>query len=47
MLDFRQGLINSTLHKVLNRLHYLLGVILTCVRWYSACLGSICFRRYK
>ena len=36
MLDFRQSLINSTLKKVLKRLHYPLDVILTCVRWYVA-----------
>ncbi len=35
MLDFRQSLINSTLNKVLKRLHYLLEVMLTCVRWYD------------
>lgn len=34
MLDSRQRLINSTLHKVLKRLHYPLEVMLTCVRWY-------------
>ena len=32
----RQGLINSSLRKVLKRLHYPLGVMLTCVRWYVA-----------
>ena len=36
MLDFRKGLINSTLIKVLKRLHYPLEVMLTCVRWYVA-----------
>jgi transposase-like protein len=36
MLDFRQILINSTLRKVLKRLHYPLEVMLTCVRWYVA-----------
>ena len=36
MLDFRHSLINSTLHKVLKRLHYPLEVMLTCVRWYVA-----------
>ena len=36
MLDFRQQLINSTLSKVLQRLHYPLEVMLTCVRWYVA-----------
>ena len=36
MLDFRQQLINSTLNKVLQRLHYPLEVMLTCVRWYVA-----------
>jgi len=36
MLDFRQSLINSASHKVLKRLHYPLGVMLTCVRWYAA-----------
>ena len=35
-LDFRQSLINSTLNKVLQRLHYPLEVMLTCVRWYIA-----------
>jgi putative transposase len=36
MFDFRQSLINSTLKKVLKRLHYPLDVMLTCVRWYVA-----------
>lgn len=36
MLYFRQSLINSTLRKVLKRLHYPLEVMLTCVRWYGA-----------
>ena len=36
MLDFRQGLINRTLNKVLQRLHYPLDVMLTCVLWYIA-----------
>ena len=36
MPDFRQGLIESTLHKVLKRLHYPLEVMLICVRWYVA-----------
>ena len=36
MLDFRQSLINSTLNKVLQRLHYPLDVMLTCVRRYIA-----------
>lgn len=36
MIDFRQSLINSTLRKVLKRLHYPLEVMLTCVRWYVA-----------
>ena len=36
MHDFRKSLINSTLSKVLKRLHYPLEVILTCVRWYVA-----------
>ena len=36
MLDFRQSLINSTLNKVLQRLHYPLDVMLTCVRSYIA-----------
>jgi transposase-like protein len=36
MLDFRHSLINSTLNKVLQRLHYPLEVMLTCVRWYVA-----------
>ncbi len=36
MLDFRQSLINSTLNRVLKRLHYPLEVMLTCVRWYMA-----------
>ena len=34
MLDFCQRLINSTLCKVLKRLHYPLEAILTFVRWY-------------
>ena len=36
MLDFSQSLIKSTLKKVLQRLHYPLDVMLTCVRWYIA-----------
>ena len=36
MHDFRQSLIDSTLRKVLKRLHYPLEVMLTCVRWYVA-----------
>ena len=36
MLDFRQSLLNSALNKVLQRLHYPLEVMLTCVRWYVA-----------
>ena len=36
MLDFRQSLINSSLRKVLKRLHYRREVMLTCVRWYVA-----------
>ena len=36
MHDFRQSLINSTLRKVLKRLHYPLEVMLVCVRWYVA-----------
>ena len=36
MLDFRQSLINSSLRKVLNRLHYPLEVMLTSIRWYVA-----------
>ncbi len=36
MLDFRQSLINSALNKVLERLHYPLEVMMTCVRWYVA-----------
>jgi len=36
MLDFRQSLINSSLRKVLKRLHYPLEVMLTCLRWYVA-----------
>lgn len=36
MLDVRQSLINSTLRKVLHRLHYPQEVMLTCVRWYVA-----------
>ena len=36
MLDFRKSLIDSTLRKVLKRLHYPLEVMLTCVRWYVA-----------
>ena len=36
MHDFRKSLINSTLNKVLQRLHYPLEVMLTCVRWYVA-----------
>jgi len=33
MLDFRKSLIDSTLRKVLQRLHYPWEVMLTCVRW--------------
>ena len=36
MLDFRHSLINSTLSKALQRLHYPIDVMLTCVRWYIA-----------
>ena len=36
MLDSRKSLINSTLHKALQRLHYPLEIMLTCVRWYVA-----------
>src|SRR5665811_1793908 len=36
MLDFRKSLIDSTLRKVLKRLHYPLEVMLTYVRWYVA-----------
>src|SRR2546422_5623237 len=36
MHDFQKTLINSTLSKVLKRLHYPLEVMLTCVRWYVA-----------
>jgi len=36
MLDFHQSLINNALNKVLERLHYPLAVMLTCVRWYGA-----------
>ena len=36
MLDFRKSLIDSTLRKVLKRLHYPLEVMLVCVRWYVA-----------
>ena len=36
MLDLRPSLINSTLNKVLQRLHYPLNVMLTCVHWYIA-----------
>src|ERR1035437_4238872 len=36
MLDFCQSLTNSTLRKVLKRLHYPLEVMLICVRWYLA-----------
>lgn len=36
MLDFQQSLINSTLRKLLKRLHYPLEVMLICVRWYVA-----------
>jgi len=41
MLDLRKSLINSTLNKVLQRLHYPLEVMLTCVRWYVAYLLSL------
>ncbi|MSQ56784.1 MAG: IS6 family transposase [Limnohabitans sp.] len=36
MLDFRKSLIHSALNKALQRLHYPLEVMLTCVRWYVA-----------
>src|SRR5450759_5327566 len=36
MHNCRKCLINSTLRKVLKRLHYPLEVMLTCVRWYVA-----------
>jgi transposase-like protein len=36
MHDFRKSLIDSSLRKVLKRLHYPLEVMLTCVRWYVA-----------
>lgn len=36
MLYFHKSLINSALRKVLKRVHYLLEVMLTCVRWYVA-----------
>jgi len=36
MLDFPKSLIHSALNKVLQRLHYPLEVMLTCVRWYVA-----------
>ncbi len=36
MHDFRKSLLNSTLHKVLQRLHYSLEGMLTCGRWYLA-----------
>ena len=36
MLDFRQSLINSTLNKIQQRLHYSLEIMLICVRWYLA-----------
>jgi transposase-like protein len=36
MLDFRQSLIDSSLRKVIKRLHYPMSVMLTCVRWYVA-----------
>ena len=37
IFDIRKSLINSTLSKVLKRLHYPLEVMLTCVRWYVVC----------
>ena len=36
MLDLHQRLMNSTLHKVLKRLHYPLEAMFTCVCWYVA-----------
>ena len=36
MLDFRKGLVNSALCKVLRVRNYQLEVMLTCVRWYVA-----------
>ena len=42
MLDFRKSLIDSSLNKVLKRLHYPLEVMLTCVRWYVAYPLSLC-----
>ena len=50
MLDFRKNLVNSTLNKVLQRLHYPLEVMLTCVRWYVAyplSLRHVCWRRRR
>ena len=41
MLDFRQSVINSTLNKILQRLHYPLEVVLICVCWYVACPLSL------
>ncbi|VVE59078.1 integrase [Pandoraea horticolens] len=36
MVTIQKQLIASSLHKVLQRLHYPLEVILTYVRWYAA-----------
>ena len=47
MLDFRQSLINSTLNRVLKRLHYLLEVMLTCARWYVAYPLSLSLRHVE
>jgi transposase-like protein len=35
-ITMHHSLINSTLSKVLKRLHYPLEILLTCVRWYVA-----------
>lgn len=36
MLDFCKSLIGSTFWEVTKRLHYALGCMLTCMRWYLA-----------
>jgi hypothetical protein len=36
MVPLRVQLSNSTLHRVVKRLHFPLEIMLVCVRWYSA-----------
>ncbi|MGS0756974.1 IS6 family transposase, partial [Roseateles sp. GG27B] len=36
MLDLRRSPISAALRKVIQRFHYPLEVMMTCVRWYAA-----------